>query len=129
MKFTKEKELLELLKREDLDLSGRGLHDLLIALVDYVDTNGFDNLSDELIENLIKQDMLGVNEGLGISCAMDGNDAFIEARVAEFDNRWCLMCVDCFKEKNTHLGWGYGKLLVDIDSGKYELISNLIRRR
>lgn len=127
MNFIKEQELIEILSTEDLDLNDRDLHESVIALVEYIEEYGFDNLSTVLLEYLVEHDMLGVNEGLGLSCAVDGNSAFIEARVAEFDNRWCLICVDCFKNKHTHLGYGYGKLLIDIDSDNFGYVQKLTR--
>ena len=127
MAFSREHELVEILSSEELDLNNKDLHNNILALVEYVEEFGFDGLSTVLLECLVSHDMLGLNESLGLSCTVDGNSAFIEARVAEFDNRWCLICVDCFKSMKTHLGNGYGKMLIDIDSENFDYVEKLIR--
>lgn len=115
----------EELRKDVVDISSEELQSGLRELVKYISANGFDVLPEEWIEMLFKHDMIDVNDNIGVSCVLDGSDAFILGRVPEFDNRVCLICVDCYLSKQIHLGHSSGKLLVGMDSKHYKTIMKL----
>lgn len=116
---------MEMLKRDSINISDVELQGGLKELVKYIDGNGFDLLPIEDIKLLFKHDMIDINDNIGLSCALDGAEAFILARVPEFDNRFCLICTDCYLDRNIHLGHSSGKLLIGMDSKHYDLVKRL----
>ena len=110
---------------EDLDISNDIFQEYVKELVKYINANGFDALPRDLIKGMYDHDMLDIQDNIGVSCVVDGSDAFILARVPEFDNRVCLICTDCYLKRNIHLGHSSGKLLIGMDSSYYNFVKKL----
>lgn len=117
--------ITEELKHDVVDISGDRVQKSLKEVVKIIDSKGFDVLAQELIEGLFRHDIIDVADNIGVSCVLDGSDAFILARVPEFDNRFCLICTECYLNRNIHLGHTSGKLLIGMDSKYYNLIQEL----
>ncbi len=113
------------LKHDVVDISEDRVQKSLKEVVKIIDSKGFDVLAQELIEGLFRHDIIDVADNIGVSCVLDGSDAFILARVPEFDNRFCLICTECYLNRNIHLGHTSGKLLIGMDSKYYNLIQEL----
>lgn len=117
--------ITEELKHDVVDISEDRVQKSLKEVVKIIDSKGFDVLAQELIEGLFRHDIIDVADNIGVSCVLDGSDAFILARVPEFDNRFCLICTECYLNRNIHLGHTSGKLLIGMDSKYYNLIQEL----
>lgn len=117
--------ITEELKHDVVDISESKVQESLKEVVKIIDSEGFDALSRELIEGLFRHDIIDVSDNIGVSCVLDGSDAFILARVPEFDNRFCLICTECYLNRNIHLGHTSGKLLIGMDSKYYKLIQEM----